>query len=328
MKRKRTLKVILGGFGILIAIPVIVWGLVWHYHSSAADYISVNSSNPLISEEALICAHRSGGGVYPEESLPAFRNCAESTDFHTDYFEFDLHLTKDNRLVLMHDDDLDRTTDSSTVFGKSGTLVHEKTLAELKQLNIGANFTTSDGVMPYHEYSGDNVPDDLRILTLEEALDYLTSVGKFHYIIEIKDDGEDGKLAADILYRQLIDRELLNCSIICSFNDEVLDYVDKEYPDALRGAGTEEALEFVFAAGFMDKDYVPRCDAIQLPYGNALESKGLNLGLVGIVNYAHSHNVAVQYWTINEEDDMEYLKSIHVDVIMTDYPEMLAKVLD
>ena len=327
MKRKRRTKKGLLIMGILLGVFIIAWGAVWHFRSSPENYISMDTTNPLIAGRTLLCAHRSGGGVYPEESLPAFRNCAESTEFYTDYFEFDIHLTKDDRLVLMHDDSLDRTTDSRDVFGEVGIVVRDKTLEELKQLNIGARFLTDSGRMPYRRYSGDNVPDDLRILTLEEALDYLTGIDQYHFIIEIKDDGADGMLAADILYSQLKERNLLDYAIVCSFHDEVLEYVDEQYPDAMRGAGIDETLEFILAAGIRDKNYQPRCDAVQLPYGNPKESVGLNLGLVSIINYAHAHNVAVQYWTINEIDDMKYLKSIHVDVIMTDYPERLAKVL-
>ena len=275
----------------------------------------------------MLCAHRSGGGVYPEESLPAFRNCAESKELHTDYFEFDLHLTKDGRLVLMHDDNLDRTTDSEDVFSEKGVDVRKKTLEELKRLNIGAKFITESGEMPFSGYSGADVPNELRILTLEEALDYLTARDDYHYIIEIKNSGDDGILAADILYGELKERKLLESAVVCSYHDEVLEYVDEMYPDVLRGAGVGETLEFIFAALLNNKDYSPKCDAVQLPYGDPVESKGLNVGLALIVNYAHEHNIAVQYWTINETDDMKYLIGINADVIMTDYPQRLAEVL-
>ena len=126
MKRKHILRKILLISGVLFGVLAIGWGFVWHYRSSPENYISMDTTNPLITEKTLLCAHRSGGGVYPEESLPAFRNCAESSEFHTDYFEFDLHLTKDDHLVLMHDDSLDRTTDSREVFGESGVVVRER----------------------------------------------------------------------------------------------------------------------------------------------------------------------------------------------------------
>ena len=40
-----------------------------------------------------------------------------------------------------------------------------------------------------------------------------------------------------------------------------------------------------------------------------------------VINYAHSHNMAIQYWTINDEDEIRYLLSIGADGIMTDYVE-------
>ena len=117
MKRgilKRALRWLLG----FVLLCVLGWAVVWHLRSPAGRVVQYGTENPMISGGTLICAHRSGGGVWPEESLPAFRSCAEAGEFRVDYLEFDLHLTKDDRLVLMHDDDLDRTTDSEAVFGK------------------------------------------------------------------------------------------------------------------------------------------------------------------------------------------------------------------
>ncbi len=45
-----------------------------------------------------------------------------------------------------------------------------------------------------------------------------------------------------------------------------------------------------------------------------------------MINYAHEHDMAIQYWTVNEEDDMEYLISVGADCIMTDYPDVLYNV--
>ena len=53
----------------------------------------------------------------------------------------------------------------------------------------------------------------------------------------------------------------------------------------------------------------------------------MNLGTSRLVNYAHKHNIAVQYWTINDSAEMAYLQSIGADAIMTDVPDQGAKVL-
>ena len=47
---------------------------------------------------------------------------------------------------------------------------------------------------------------------------------------------------------------------------------------------------------------------------------GVNTGWTTITNYAHKNDIAVQYWTINNEKDMKYLSTIGADCIMSDYP--------
>lgn len=70
-------------------------------------------------------AHRGFKGAYPENTMLAFKKAIETG---ADGIEFDVHLTKDGELVIIHDETLERTTD-----GKG--LVKDKTLRELKKLN-------------------------------------------------------------------------------------------------------------------------------------------------------------------------------------------------
>ena len=71
---------------------------------------------------------------------------------------------------------------------------------------MAAQFVTDAGEAPYAGLHGEAVPDELRILSLDEVLDYLTAAGEFRYIIEIKDGGETGLAAADQLYATLQER--------------------------------------------------------------------------------------------------------------------------
>lgn len=71
-----------------------------------------------------IFAHRGSSGTHPENTLPAF---AEAVRIGADGIELDIHLTKDEQIVVIHDEEVDRTTD-----GKG--LVREKTLAEIKKV--------------------------------------------------------------------------------------------------------------------------------------------------------------------------------------------------
>ena len=56
--------------------------------------------------------------------------------------------------------------------------------------------------------------------------------------------------------------------------------------------------------------------------GSMLKTKiNVNLGTSRVINYAHRNNIAVQYWTINDPQEMERLQSIGADAIMTDVPD-------
>lgn len=285
-------------------------------------------TNPYITEKnALVSAHRSGKDIAPENTMAAFQYCIETEDFNVDVFEFDLHITKDDKLILLHDNTLDRTTNSAEHFGEEGVKPSEKTYAELRELNFGENFENEDGEYPYRGLKGDEIPDELRAVLLEDVLDYLESNGGFQYIIEIKDAGENGKKACDELYRILKEKELLKDVVFGTFNPDVTAYADKNYPDMLRSASIPEVFAFYLLCSYgidVDADSF-KYEALQIPQGY--------FGIIcldtdRIINYAHRHNIAVQYWTINDAEDVEHLNSIGADCIMSDAPDMAYDVIN
>ena len=86
-------------------------------------------------------------------------------------------------------------------------------------------------------------------------------------------------------------------------------------------------MQFYFAALIGKKDFTCSYDVLQLPFGDARESYGLNLGTTTIINFAHAHDLAMQYWTVNDEADLAYLASVGADALITDYPDRAAAVL-
>ena len=314
---------------LCIVVVIAIAGIAQFFHrSDPKNRKQYETTNPFITGQTAISAHRSGAGDFPEETLAAFRGCAENTDFQVDYFEFDLHMTADDILVLSHDSTLDRVSDAVSVFGAENVLVRDKTLAELKQLNMAAQFVSGAGEAPYADLHGGAVPDELRILSLDEVLDYLTAAGDYHYIIEIKDGGEVGLAAADQLYATLQARGLLDRVIVGSFRDEVASYITANYPDMHRSASPEEVVQFYFAALTGKRDFTCSYDVLQLPFGDAESSFGINLGTATVINFAHANDLAIQYWTVNSEKDMTYLASIGADALITDYPDRAAGVLE
>ena len=93
-----------------------------------------------------ICAHRGASDTHPENTLAAFR---EAIGLGAQMIEFDVALSKDGKLVLMHDATVNRTTDGTR-------RVSELTLAELKKLDAGS--------WKHARFKGERIP------TLDQAL--------------------------------------------------------------------------------------------------------------------------------------------------------------
>ena len=335
---KKSFKVLIGVVGgLFIAISLVMCCVVGiSYTGEAEDYFG-GEANPYISADgAMVSAHRAGSSVAPENTLHAFElGIEEATTggYKVDIWEFDLHITADEQLILLHDHTLDRTSDSEQVFGVKDARPEDYTLAELKKLNMGYNFELN-GEYPFRDLSPEQVTDaGLDVCTLGDVLDYMESDearaaapdGRFSYIIEIKNSGKLGERAADLLYAELSSRGLLPYVVFGTFNQNVSDYVDAHYPDMLRSSSICEVLDFWLAyltGADLSKRGVGYC-ALQIPYSSSISF----LGTKGLIEYAHKYNIAVQYWTINEEEDMRHLQSIGADCIMSDKPDLCYSVL-
>ncbi|MEU8540423.1 glycerophosphodiester phosphodiesterase family protein [Streptomyces sp. NPDC048717] len=130
----------------------------------------------------LTIGHRGVMGVAPENTLRSF---VQAEKAGLDLVELDLHLSEDGALVVMHDADVDRTTDGSGP-------ISGKTLAELRTLDAG---------------DGERVP------VFEEVLDAVSAPLQ----AEIKDVGAARALAAVLNARDLTGRVQ-----VLSFHDEAL----------------------------------------------------------------------------------------------------------
>lgn len=326
-KAKKALKIV----GIVLLVIVLLLAVLFFIVTrdpKDAPVATDNAENPLITPlgVTMLSGHRAGGGIAPENTMMALKNCVESPAYELDIFEFDVHMTADGVLVLLHDETLDRTSDAVEVFGEEDVAPGDRTYTELRRLNMGAQFVADDGTMPYAGLSGDAVPDELRIVSLSETLAYLEKSGDYGYIIEIKDGGDIGCRAADLMYMMLSQYDCLDRAVIGTFHNEVTEYMGRFYPDMLRSAGVNEVLDF-YLCSLLDKDVEDGrfgFEALQIPTTDYV----INLGTSRLVNYAHEHGIAVQYWTIDDAEEMARLQSIGADAIMTNYPDVGAQVLN
>lgn len=316
--------------GLILLVLVVLLGLLfWTVtrDTNAAPVETDNATNPLITPlgTTMLSGHRAGGGIAPENTMVALKNCVESDEYEVDIFEFDIHLTADGVPVLIHDGTLDRTSDAPEYFGETEVDVGTKTFAELKCLNMGETFVSDTGETPFAGLRGDQIPEDLRLISLEEALTYLESSGSYRYIIEIKNSGEVGCRAVDVLYDTLVAFGCLDRTVVGTFHNEITAYMDQTYPDMYRSAGMMECVKFYLYSllGLKADADTFRFVVLQIPTTDYV----INLGTSRVINYAHANNIAVQYWTINDPAEMARLQSIGADAIMTDVPNQAAAVL-
>ncbi|MBQ7224409.1 MAG: hypothetical protein IJX06_02510 [Clostridia bacterium] len=333
MKKKHTaLKVI----GIIVATLVLFFVVI-----NVIPPKKNVENNPFIVGEGelpMIAAHRGGGENNPENTMLAFREAV--TMIGVDIIESDLYLTKDGYLVYNHDSYIDETcnVNGDISFDEVKELCKTKsnrhyisnmTLDELRQYNFGYYFEDENGDRIYKDVT--NLEErGLQIATIEQLFDeFYTSHPDLMFIVEIKNGGEKGKKACEILSKTL-DRYpgYKNQIVIGTFNDEIEVELKTNYPHLLRGAPTGSAAKFIITHYlgvniFDDGDFA--CLQIPLSYDVGIE---IPLDNQGIVDRAHRRNIAVQYWTINDADEMRMLIRMGVDCIMTDNPVLLKQVLE
>ena len=289
-----------------------------------------NATNPHITQylNTEVSAHRSGAGIVPENTMMAFEYVMSNQDkLGVDTFEFDVLITADGELILLHNLTYDKTTNAVEYFGRSDVYASELTFEEASVLNLGENFCDENGNYPYRVLRGDDIPDNLRIVKCEDVIDYIEENcnGQYKYIIEIKSVGKDGERAADELYKILAERNLKQRAIWATQITEVAEYMKEAYPDMSRSASMPEVFAFYFCYRLgLDVDILkPTYVALQIPFGDNIYNNIVNLGTKDFINSAHKHNFAVQYWTINEEWEIRELVENNADCIMSDYPQMV-----
>ncbi|MBQ8689836.1 MAG: hypothetical protein IJ515_05690 [Clostridia bacterium] len=298
-------------------------------------------NNPFVVAEGelpMIAAHRGGGDNNPENTMLAFREAVKTIG--VDIIESDLYLTKDGYLVYNHDSYIDETcnVNGDITLEEVEALCEDKanrhyikdmTLAELEQYNFGYYFEDENGER-IHKDAVELKESGLQIATVDKLFaEFYESHPDLLFIVEIKNDGELGYRACEILNATLNQYPNYRDQIVVgTFHDEIEDELKAKYPDLLRGAPTGTAAKFIITQFlgvniFDNSDFA--CLQIPMSYDLGIE---LNLTKKTIIKRAHKRNIAVQYWTINDPDEMRELIELGCDCIMTDNPELLKSVLD
>jgi glycerophosphoryl diester phosphodiesterase len=259
--------------------------------------VPARSRHPLVAAAPLLIAHRGGSALAPENTLAAFTQAVDA--WAADMIELDVRVTSDGHCVVIHDATVDRTTDGT---GAVATM----TLAQLRELDAGYRF----GERNTFPFRGRGVV----IPTIDELFE---AVPRTPLTIEVKAGAAQAPLFAAIERHGATDRV-----VIAGMYDR-----DRTMFSQYRGAVSASAEQFAafyrMQALKLGRFWKLDADVVQIPEFHGAR----RLVTQRLVRELHGQGVPVHVWTINQESDMQRLLDWSVDGIVTDRPDVLARVL-
>jgi glycerophosphoryl diester phosphodiesterase len=234
-----------------------------------------------------VIAHRGASGHAPENTLAAFERAVQ---LGATFIETDLHLTRDARFVAIHDSTLDRTTN-----GRG--LVHDFTLAELKELDAGKWFD--------REFMDERIP------TLEEILEFSRKQDVVFYL-ELKYNAAWGMHHA--LVAALRNANSAARTVMISFDPATLRAVNSLDPSLMIGLLIEKKTG----------DFL----AVAAQVGARQICAAAGIITAEFVATSHGAGLHVIAWTVNSADEMRAMMAAGVDGIMTDFPDRLRATIE
>lgn len=245
--------------------------------------------------------HRGARSVLPENTIPAFQH---AIDAGADFFEIDLHATKDNVLIVAHDPLVNKELCTGP---KLGMPIREITLAEARQHDCGSKTLAA--------FPKQKAAPGAKMPTYDEVLALAKRNKKTGVNIEVKSfpsqpeyspsPDEFAKLVLDGIRKHSMEKRV----VVQSFDFRILHAMKKIAPEipmnALYSGPTKDFVEIAREAGV----------ATVAPHYKLVTKEQ--------VDKAHATGLKVVPWTANEPEVWQMLIDAGVDGIITDDPKEL-----
>lgn len=241
-----------------------------------------------------VIGHRGNRAHAPENTLPSL---LEAVALGVDAVEFDLHVSRDGALVVMHDPTLDRTTNGT------GTIA-SRTLAELRALDTGARFTRDGGkTFPWRGRG-------VTVSTFDEVVEALPRT--LPLIIEVKTPA-----ASPFLLSAIKRHDIASRIIVAGFNAEAV--LPMRGNGFAMGAATGEVASMLLPAILGQKFSPKPFQALCIPP----VWNGIPVPILGLARGLRGTGITTHIWTINDPAKALRLWRGGVQGIISDDPGLM-----
>ena len=238
-----------------------------------------------------VIGHRGASSEAPENTLAANRLAFQQS---ADGIEVDVRLTKDQKLVCMHDKNTLRTAGQELV-------IKESTLKELKSLDVG--------LWKGKQWKGETIP------TLEEVLEEIPKDKKI--FIEIKTGTESIDPLIEDIQKSKVES---NCITVISFHQEVV----KQVKRSRESLNVNLLIAFSGPKEISNEEVLQRLTEFKLDGVGAENHSRLSHTFVTPILEA---NKKVHVWTVDDIEEAKTYKELGLSSITTNVPQLIRSAL-
>lgn len=244
----------------------------------------------------VLYAHRGSMVLAPENTLPAFELALA---YGADVMEIDVRLSRDDVVMVTHDERVDRTCDGA---GR----VRELSYKALKSLDAGFRFTDLEG--------SSSRSQGIKLVSLEEMFELLPDT---RINIDIKDNDAEAAIAVAKVIEKASRHRTVN---VGSFHENALTHFRQAAPDVTTAASQREV-----ACLYFGRD---RCQHINYQYLQIpTKYYGIPLATRKFISHVHARGLSTIYWTINDLDSMKSLINRGAAGFVTDRVDLASALL-
>ncbi len=262
--------------------------------------------------------HRGCRGLMPENTIPAM---LKALDLGVTTLEMDIAITKDKQPVLSHDQWFAQditTKPDGTYMGEREErkfVIYWMTYEQVKTFDVG--------MKPHPRFPQQQkmrVAKPLLADVIDSAEKHAAETGRPlpYYNIETKTNPEfDGVFHpkpeefVDLLMSVINEKGIKERTIIQSFDFRTLKYLHQKYPEIKTAMLIEDFDKRNLSDQLKALGFIP---TIYSPAYSLVNEK--------LVRSCHQQNIKLIPWTVNDKNEIEKLKAMGVDGIITDFPNL------